>query len=44
MNEWFPCIASICLGGSISILTKMPPILSGMFCLGLNIIFTYFSS
>lgn len=40
MHEWWPTIASICLGVPIAYKWELTPILSGMLCAGINIIIT----
>lgn len=41
MIEWWTAIAAISIGVPIASIMRMHPILSGMFCMGLNLLFTH---
>lgn len=40
MHDWWPTIASICIGVPISVGCRWGGLLAGMFCMGINIVIT----
>jgi hypothetical protein len=38
MSDWYITIGSLCVGIPIAATLDFPPLLSGMFCLGINIL------
>jgi hypothetical protein len=42
MNEWIYVIASICIGVPVSIYWKLPSLIAGMLCMGINILIWIF--
>jgi len=44
MNDWWPFISALSLGVPIAVVTRMPPLLSGVFCAGLNLLFRFLNT
>ena len=44
MHEWWPVVSALCLGVPIAVVTRMPALLSGFFCLGLNVLFRFWGT
>lgn len=43
MNDWWTTIASVCIGVPLSLHFRFGGILTGMFCMGINIALTLLS-